>query len=63
MARSNRFRASDLNLTANRALPLLLEVERALATAQEQSARSALHSVRNALQNHVRYGLHKARRR
>jgi hypothetical protein len=63
MPRQNRKRASDLNLTPTRALPLLLEVERALGVAGDQSYRTALLNVREALQHHVRYGLHKARKR
>lgn len=63
MARTNRHRAGELNLTPTRALPLLLDAERALGSTDAATHRRALDNVRDALKSHVRYGLHKAKAR
>lgn len=61
---ARRYRPTgELNLTPMRALPLLLEAERALGSKDPENQRRALDSVRDALRSHVRYGLHKARKR
>ncbi len=63
MPRHNRHRAGELNLTPHRALPLLLDAERALGSCNADQQRRALDNIRDALKSHVRYGLHKARKR
>ncbi len=53
----------DLNLTPLRAHWLLLDVSSALGSGNGDRIQAALRSCKERLEKHVRYGLHKARKR